>query len=75
MSTQRSMDYGAITKWGFALGLALFAIGGLGEIVGHAVFGSLPAWESTLLVFFEGTGVLLCLLVPFIFGIFLPLTE
>jgi hypothetical protein len=69
------MAYGRITKRGFLLGLALFGTGVVGEVLGRGVFGGLPAWEATLFLFFEGGGILLCLLVPLVFGIVLPLTE
>jgi len=75
MAQNRSLNYGQITKQGFLLGLVLFGIGVGGEVVGRSLFGGLPTWEATLLVFFEGGGILLCLLVPLVFGIVLPLTE
>jgi hypothetical protein len=57
------------------LGAALFAVGVLGEVVGSAFFGPLPAWEHTLFFDLEALGVVLLLVVPFVFGIALPLTE
>jgi hypothetical protein len=69
------MDYASVTKRGFLLGLALFAIGVGGELLGRALLGGLPGWGSMLLVDMEALGILLCLLVPFVFGILLPLTE
>ena len=75
MARTNSLDYPTITKRGFQLGLGLFAIGVVGEIIGEVVLGGLPGWERTLLVDLAGLGILLCLLVPFVFGILLPLTE
>jgi hypothetical protein len=75
MARNRSMNYGEITKQGFLLGLVLFGIGVGGEVLGRGLFGGLPDWEATLLLFLEGGGILLCLFVPLVFGIFLPLTE
>jgi hypothetical protein len=57
------------------LGATLFATGVLCEVVGSALFGPLPAWEHTLFFQLEALGVVLLLLVPFVFGIALPLTE
>lgn len=68
------LNYERLTKRGFALGVALFVLGGLGELAGHA-YGPLPAWEATLLFDAEVLGVLLMLFVPIVFGVALPLTE
>jgi hypothetical protein len=57
------------------LGATLFVVGLLGEVVGSALFGPLPAWEHTLFFDMEALGVVICLLVPFVFGVALPLTE
>jgi hypothetical protein len=69
------IDYPRVTKLGMLAGSTLFAIGMLGELVGSALFGPLPAWEHTLFFDLEVIGVLLLLFVPFVFGIALPLTE
>ena len=75
MSQTRSVDYARYAKWGFFLGVALFAIGGGGEIVGHALYGSLPAWENALFFDLEVVGLLVGFFSPLVFGIALPLLE
>jgi len=75
MARTDTLDYPTITKRGFLLGLALFAIGVAGEVLGQVVLGGLPGWEQTLLADLAALGILLCLLVPFVFGVLLPLTE
>lgn len=69
-----SLDHAAVAKKGFLLGVALFAVGALGEVVGHAYF-AVPALAEQLFFGMEVTGVALGLLVPIIFGAVLPLTE
>jgi len=69
------LDYAVITKRGFLLGVALFAIGALGELGLTAVGLSVPEWERALLFDIELLGILIGLLTPFVFGILLPLTE
>jgi hypothetical protein len=69
------LDYERATKVGFALSVAMFAVGAGGELLASGLHWSLPAWEHTLLTDMELLGVLGILLVPFVFGIFLPLTE
>jgi len=71
----QSIDHASFAKRGFLLGVALFAAGALGELIGSAVFGPLPGWEQTLLFDMEVLGVLVGLLAPFVFGIALPLVE
>jgi len=71
----RTIDYAAWAKWGFLLGVSLLAFGAGGEIIGHALVGDLPAWENTLFVYAEGTGIAVGFLAPVVFGIVLPLTE
>ncbi|GAB3685473.1 hypothetical protein GCM10028857_16040 [Salinarchaeum chitinilyticum] len=75
MHTGSSMDYARLAKGGFLLGAGLFVVGALGELIGHAVFGSLPAWEATLFFDMVVLGVVIGLLSPFVFGIFLPLVD
>ena len=70
-----SLDYPKLTRLGFGLGLTLFVVGLLGGIVFPAVAGPSPAWERTLFFDFEALGVALALVSPFVFGVFLPLTE
>ena len=69
------MNYPRLTKTSFLFGLALFAVGGLGELIGHAYFASLPGWEETLLFDLEVIGLVVAFFAPIVFGILLPLTE
>jgi hypothetical protein len=69
------IDYPRVTKLGTLAGVALVAAGALGELVGPALFGPLPAWEHTLFFDLEVLGVVLLVFVPFVFGVALPLTE
>ncbi|SEW13983.1 DUF7860 family protein [Natrinema salifodinae] len=75
MAHYSSSDYPRLTKTGFFLGLALFVIGAGSELVGHALFGSLPQWENTLFFALTIVGFLIGFFSPFVFGILLPLTE
>jgi len=75
MAQYASLDYPTLAKTGFLLGVALFVLGGLGEIVARAVFGGLPGWEQTLFFDMEVLGILLGLFSPLVFGIALPLIE
>ena len=75
MGRYGDLDYEWVTKIGFLLSVAVFAIGAGGELFAATMHWSLPAWEHTLLTDLEILGVLGILLVPFVFGIFLPLTE
>lgn len=70
-----TLDYPTLTKRGMLLGALLFVVGELGEFAANAGWVSLPGWETALL--FDATvfGVLSLLLSPFVFGVFLPLTE
>ena len=75
MTRTRGLDHARLAKLGFLLGLGLFAIGGGGEIVGHALYGSLPAWGDALLFDLEVVGLLVGFFSPFVFGVALPLLE
>ena len=75
MGRYGNIDYPTVTKRAFLLGVALFLIGGVGELVAHTYFGPLAGWEETLLFDAEVLGVLIALLAPLVFGIILPLTE
>lgn len=75
MGRYGNIDYPTVTKRAFLLGVGLFLVGAVGEIVGHAVFGPLPGWEQTLLLNAEIVGVLIAVVAPIVFGIVLPLTE
>jgi hypothetical protein len=70
-----SVDHAKLARIGFLVGLAMFATGAAGELVGAAAFGSLPGWETTLLFDMEVFGVFLGLMSPLVFGIVLPLVE
>lgn len=69
------IDYATLTKRAFAAGAALFALGLLGELAISTLGMSVPNWEQTLLVDAEIAGVLVMLLSPFVFGVFMPLTD
>ncbi|OIB56022.1 hypothetical protein [Natrialba sp. SSL1] len=75
MGRYGSLDYARLTKGGFFLGLGLFVLGATGELVGHLVYGSLPAWEHTLFFYAEVFGLLIGFFSPWVFGVLLPLTE
>lgn len=75
MGRYGDLDYGRLTKYGFALGVALFVCGAAGSAIGPAVAGPLPGWERTLLVDGEVAGILVAFVSVFGFGIVLPLTE
>jgi hypothetical protein len=75
MGRYGDLDYPALTKGGTLLGLGLFALGAIGELVVHSLGLQLPAWEMTLLFDAEVLGVALFLLSPLVFGLLLPLTE
>lgn len=75
MGRYGNIDYPTVTKRVFFAGVALFVIGALGELVGHAYFAPMPAWEETLLFDAEVLGILLALVGTFVVGILLPLTE
>ena len=73
--TTTSADYARLAKGGFLLGAAFLLGGAAGEILGHSLYGSLPAWENTLFTDMEILGILLGLLSPFVFGIAAPLLD
>jgi len=75
MAHQTNVDHAFLAKVGFLLGLTLFVIGAGGELIGHGMYGSLPAWEKTLLFDLEVVGLLIGFFSPILFGIFLPLIE
>jgi hypothetical protein len=75
MARYGDLDYGWLTKHGFGLGVALFALGVAGAAAGPALFGPLPGWERTLFVESEIAGILIAFLSVVLFGIVLPLTE
>jgi hypothetical protein len=65
----RNMDYARIAKAGFAGGLALFVIGVVGELAGHAVLASMPPTAE------EGLFAMVGFFVPVVFGAVLPPTK
>jgi hypothetical protein len=69
------LDYPTLAKGGFALGIALFAVGVLGEFAIGATGTPVPGWEKALLFDAEVIGVLLFFFSPLVFGVVLPLTE
>jgi hypothetical protein len=75
MSQTGSIDHAKRAKQGFLLGAGLFALGALGELVGHALYAELPGWEQALFFNAEVVGVLLALFAPLVFAGVLPLIE
>lgn len=75
MGRNATLDYAFLTKAGFSLGVALLALGATGELVGHTVFGAIPAWEHTLFTAAEALGILVAFFSIWIFGVALPLLE
>lgn len=75
MGRYGELDYPRLAKTGFLLGLGLLLVGALGGAIAHAYFEPLPNWEGTLLFDVEVVGLLIGFFSPFVFGIFLPLTE
>ncbi|MFB6120017.1 MAG: hypothetical protein ABEJ68_02740 [Halobacteriaceae archaeon] len=73
--TYSSADYALLAKRGFLVGATLLLVGAGGEILGHALYGSLPAWESTLFTDMEILGILIGLFAPFVFGVAAPLMD
>ena len=69
------IDYPKVTKRSVLLGLTLFLIGAIGELLIHTMGLQVPAWEETLLFDLEIIGTLIVLCSSFVFGIILPLTE
>lgn len=69
------LAYATLAKRGFFVGVALFAIGALGELGLAAAGLSVPDWERALLFDLELLGILIGLLSPFVFGVLMPLTE
>jgi len=70
-----NLNYQKLTKRSVLVGVSLFLIGALGKLVLHSVGVQVPGWEEALLFDAEALGVVITLLSPFVFGIFLPLTE
>jgi len=75
MGRDGTINYGRWAKTGFLLGVTLLALGAGGEIIGRALFGSLPAWEDTLFVYMEGIGLTIGFFSPWVFGVALPLMD
>ena len=75
MSHTAGLDYQSFAKWGFLVGFSLLLIGAGGELIGHAFFEPMPAWENTLFLSAEVIGIVLSFFSPIVFGIALPLIE
>lgn len=75
MGRYGTLDYPVLAKRGFLLGLALFAVGVVGELLVHTVLTGLPGWIGTVLFDMELLGVVIGLLAPLVFGVVMPLTE
>ncbi|MES3518077.1 MAG: hypothetical protein PPP58_10475 [Natronomonas sp.] len=78
MSHSRStggLDYAKVAKSGFVLGAALFLFSAVAEILGHALYSSVPETVDQLLFATGILGIVIALFVPIIFGAVLPLIE
>lgn len=75
MGRYGDLDYPLLTKAGVLIGVSLFLVGAGGEWAIHTWLHQVPAWEETLLFDLEVIGLLVFAVSPFLFGIFLPLTE
>ncbi|WP_257299355.1 hypothetical protein [Haloarchaeobius sp. FL176] len=75
MQQRNSVDYTRLTRVGFLLGLGLFVAGAGAELAGHAIWGTLPAWEETLLTDSVALGIIVAFCSVFGFGIAMPLME
>lgn len=75
VSQHDTLDYPTVTKRGIALGIGLFLIGALGQVLIHTTGLQVPAWEQSLLFDFEVLGILIMVFSAFVFGIIMPLTE
>ena len=71
----KATDYSRFAKGGFLLGLALFLVGGVGELALSATGGPVSEIVATLLFDMEVLGVAVGLFAPLTFGIVLPLVE
>lgn len=69
------LNYPKLTKRSFLFGIGLFVIGALGELIITTSGATVSGWEQTLLFDAEVVGMLIAFFSPFVFGIFLPLTE
>lgn len=69
------LDYGRLTKIGFTLGISMFLTGALGEFLLHELVAEIDPIIDSAFFSLEVGGLLLGLLSPFVFGVFLPLTE
>ncbi|PSQ15386.1 hypothetical protein BRD00_13880 [Halobacteriales archaeon QS_8_69_26] len=69
------VGYVTLAKGGLLLGVGLFVLGAGGELVGHALYDSLPGWENTLFLYSEGLGLVIGFFSPILFGIVMPLVE
>ena len=75
MGRYGKLNYPKLTKRGFFLGVALFVLGGAGELIGHSLTNSLPGWEDMLFVDMIVLGIVIGFFSVILFGIVLPLTE
>ncbi|MCL9812304.1 hypothetical protein [Natranaeroarchaeum aerophilus] len=70
------LDYPTLTKYGFFLGLGMFLVGVVGELLlAGIVLSDVPGWVHTLFFDMEALGVVVAFLSVVVFGIVLPLTE
>lgn len=71
----RNINYARLTKRSVLLGISLLVIGFVGHTALSLSIVPAPEWVDTILIDAEYIGILIMLFSPFIFGIFLPLTE
>lgn len=69
-----NLEYADVARKGFLVGVALFALGAVGEVAGHTLF-AVPSIAERLFFGMIVVGVGLGLLVPIVFGVVLPLLE
>ncbi|MFB6070343.1 MAG: hypothetical protein ABEJ76_04905 [Halanaeroarchaeum sp.] len=74
MPSTARIDYPTLTRTGFLVSVALLAVGFVGSWLTAGVAG-VPAWEHALFFDAEVLGTLGIFLVPFVFGVALPLLE
>lgn len=71
----QASDYSRYAKGTFLLGLTLFVVGGIGELVLSSASAPAPDVATTILFDMEVLGVAVGLFGPLTFGIALPLIE
>jgi hypothetical protein len=75
MARTGRFDHASLSKYGLLTGVALFGLGAVGELFVRVAVGDPPAWENTLLVGMEASGIVIAMVSVFVVGILLPLLE